>query len=71
MVRTRREGNYTLPKKTQKTNSIEDLMGNEENRYPVPDPNKTMINITNEPSNTHKISLRGNHGRGYEKHNSG
>jgi hypothetical protein len=36
-------------------------VGNEENGYPVPDPNKTMINDTKEPSNTHKINLqRGN-----------
>jgi hypothetical protein len=27
---------------------------NEENGYPVPDPNKIMINITNELSGTHK-----------------
>jgi hypothetical protein len=30
------------------------LVGNEENGYPVPDPNKTMINVTNQPSDTHK-----------------
>jgi hypothetical protein len=29
-------------------------MRNEENGYPVPDPNKTMINITMEPSDTAK-----------------
>jgi hypothetical protein len=29
-------------------------VGNEENGYPVPDPNKTMINVTKELSNTHK-----------------
>jgi hypothetical protein len=29
-------------------------VGNEENEYPVPDPNKTMINVTNEPSDAHK-----------------
>jgi predicted sugar kinase len=27
---------------------------NEENGYPVPDPNKTMTNETNEPSDIHK-----------------
>jgi hypothetical protein len=37
-----------------KNNSIEDFVGNEENEYPVPDPNKTMINVTNELSETHK-----------------
>jgi hypothetical protein len=30
----------------QKHNSIQNLVGNEENGYPVPDPNKTMINVT-------------------------
>jgi hypothetical protein len=59
MGRRRRQGNCTL----QKNNSIEDLVGNEENEYPVPDPNETMINITNEISGTHKkISQTGNHG---------
>jgi hypothetical protein len=29
-------------------------VGNEENGYPVPDPNKTMINVTKEPSDTQK-----------------
>jgi hypothetical protein len=43
----------------QKTNiSIEDSVGNEENKYSVPDPNKTIINITNEVSDTHKNSLK-------------
>jgi hypothetical protein len=28
--------------------------GNEENGYPVPDLNKTLINFTNEPSDIHK-----------------
>jgi hypothetical protein len=27
-------------------------VGNEENGYPVPDLNKTMINVTKEPSDT-------------------
>jgi hypothetical protein len=30
----------------KKKNSIRDSEGNEENGYPVPDPNKTMINVT-------------------------
>jgi hypothetical protein len=34
---------------------MEDLVGNEENEYPVPDPNKTMIN---ELSDAHKKSLK-------------
>jgi hypothetical protein len=53
----RKEGNYT-----QENNSIQVLVGNEENGYPVPDCKKTMINVTNEPSDTHKkIPQRGNH----------
>jgi hypothetical protein len=42
----------------QKNNSIQDSVGNEENGYPVSDPNKTMINVTKETSDAHK---RGNH----------
>jgi hypothetical protein len=42
---------------SKKPNSIEDLLGNEENEYPVPDPNETMINVTTEFSDTHKKSL--------------
>jgi hypothetical protein len=45
----RRDGNHS----PQKNNSIEDSVGNEENEYPVPDLNKTMVNVTKEPSNTH------------------
>jgi hypothetical protein len=46
---------------SSKNDSIQDSVGNEEIGYPVPDPNKTMINDTKEPSNTHKINLqRGN-----------
>jgi hypothetical protein len=50
MGRRRRDGNCT----PQKNKSIEDLVGNEENGYPVPDPNKTMINIIYEHSDAHK-----------------
>jgi hypothetical protein len=32
---------------------MEYFMGNKENGYPVPDLNKTMINVTNEPSDGH------------------
>jgi hypothetical protein len=36
-------------------------VGNE-NEYPVPDPDRTMINITNDLSDAHKkISQRGNY----------
>jgi hypothetical protein len=50
----REDGNYT----PQKKNSIEDLVGNEKNSYPVPDPKKTMKNITKEPSDAHKKTLK-------------
>jgi hypothetical protein len=33
-------------------------VGNEENEFSVPDPNRTMINITNELSDAHKKSLK-------------
>jgi hypothetical protein len=36
----RRDGNH----------SIQNSVGNEENRYSVPDPNKTMINVTKMPT---------------------
>jgi hypothetical protein len=50
----RRDGNHS----PQKNNSIQDSVGNEENGYPVSDPNKTMINVTMEPSNTNKKILK-------------
>jgi hypothetical protein len=59
-MRRRRPGNPN-PQKT--SNSIEDLAGNEENEYPIPDPKRTMINITNELNDSHKkISQRRNYG---------
>jgi hypothetical protein len=48
-------GENPTPHKTN--NSIEDLVENEENEYSVPNPNRTMINITNELSDTHKKNL--------------
>jgi hypothetical protein len=33
-------------------------VGNEENGYSVPDLNKTMINVTKEPSDTHIKTLK-------------
>jgi hypothetical protein len=60
MGRSRRQGNC-IPQKKKK-HSIEDLVGNEENAYSVPNPSKTMINVTNELSETHKKnSQKGNH----------
>jgi hypothetical protein len=37
----------------QKNNSIQNSVGNEENGYPIPDLNKTTINVTKELSNTY------------------
>jgi hypothetical protein len=51
VIRTRRRQEHYIP---QKNNSIEDLGGNE---YSVPDPNKTMLNVTNEPTEVHKKDL--------------
>jgi hypothetical protein len=48
-----RDGNYCPPKKKKKKNSLQDSVGKEENGYPVCELNKTMINVTNEPSDNH------------------
>jgi hypothetical protein len=37
---------------------MEDLVGHEENEYPVPDPNKIIINVTNYPTDAHKKFLK-------------
>jgi hypothetical protein len=43
-------------------------VGNEENGFPVPDPNKTMIKVIKDHSDTHKkIPQRGNLGRNHRK----
>jgi hypothetical protein len=47
-----------LKTKKQTNNSIQDSMGNEENGHPIPDLNKTMINVTKEPSDTHIKTLK-------------
>jgi hypothetical protein len=39
-------------------NLTQNLEGNEENRYPVPDSNKTKVNDTKEPNNVHKNILK-------------
>jgi hypothetical protein len=54
MGRRRKDGNYSL----QKNNSIQDSVGNEENGYPIPDRNKTMINVAEELSDAHKNTLQ-------------
>jgi hypothetical protein len=48
--RRRRDGNHS----PQKYNSIDNSVANEENGYPVPDSNKTVINVTKELSDAHK-----------------
>jgi hypothetical protein len=50
----RRDGNHY----PQKNNLIQVSEGNEKNRYPVPDLNKTKTNDTKEPSNAHKNPLK-------------
>jgi hypothetical protein len=54
MGKRRRDRNHS----PQKNKSIQDSVGNEENGYPVPDLNKIMINVTKEPSDTHKKSSK-------------
>jgi hypothetical protein len=56
MGRRKGDGNHS----PQKNNSIQDSEGNEENKYPIPHPNKTMINNTKEPSDAHKNTQRRN-----------
>jgi hypothetical protein len=50
----RMDGNHS----PQNNNLIQDSEGNEENGHPVPDPNKTKINDTKEPSNACKNTLK-------------
>jgi hypothetical protein len=38
----------------EKSNTIEDLVGNEQNGHSVPNPNKTMTSVIKEPSDSHK-----------------
>jgi hypothetical protein len=52
MGRQKRDGNHSLPK----NKFGQDSEGNEENRYPDPDSNKTKINYTKEPNEAHKTS---------------
>jgi hypothetical protein len=54
MRRQKRDGNHSHCK----NNLIQDSKGNEENGYPVLDPNETMINNTKEPSDAHKNTLK-------------
>jgi hypothetical protein len=41
-----------------KNNLTQDSERNEENRYPVPDSNKTKINYAKEPNEAHKNALK-------------
>jgi hypothetical protein len=50
MGRKKRDGKHSLPKIN--------LEGNEENRYPVLDYNKTKINDAKEPNDAHKNNLK-------------
>jgi hypothetical protein len=47
----------------QTNNSIQNSVENEENGYPVPDINKTTINVIKELSNDHKIPSKKKHGQ--------
>jgi hypothetical protein len=54
MGRRKRDGNHSPPK----IKLMQDSEGNEENRYLVPDSNKTKINDTKEPNEAHKSTLK-------------
>jgi hypothetical protein len=56
MGRRKRMETILLP--TPKKNLTLDSEGNEENRYPVPDSNKTKINDTKEPNDAHEDNLK-------------
>jgi hypothetical protein len=55
MGRWKRDENHSL----HKNKVIQDLEQNEENRYPDSDSNKTKINNTKEPNESHKNTLKG------------
>jgi hypothetical protein len=54
MGRQKRDGNYS----PSKNKLVQDSEGNEENRYPDPDSNKTKINYAKEPNEAHKNILK-------------
>jgi hypothetical protein len=54
MGRRKREGNHY----PQKNKVLQDLERNKENRYSDPDSNKTKINYTKEPNESHKNTLK-------------
>jgi hypothetical protein len=49
MGRRQRDGNHSPPK----NKLLQDSEGNEENRHPDPDSNKTKINYAKEPNEAH------------------
>jgi uncharacterized protein YlxW (UPF0749 family) len=48
------DGNHSSPK----NKLVQDSEGNEENRFPVPDSNKTKIEYPKEPNKAHKNTLK-------------
>jgi hypothetical protein len=54
MGRQKMDGNHSLPK----NKLVQDSEGNEENGYPVTDPNKTKIYYPKEPNEAHKNILK-------------
>jgi hypothetical protein len=54
MGRWKRDGNHSPPK----NKLVKDSKGNEENRYSVPDPNKTKIAYPEEPNKAHNNTLK-------------
>jgi hypothetical protein len=54
MGRQKREGNHSPPQ----NKLVQDSEGNEENRYPVPDPNKTKVDYPKKPNKAHKNILK-------------
>jgi ABC-type Zn uptake system ZnuABC Zn-binding protein ZnuA len=55
MRKRKRQREFHLSKENS---SIEDLVRNEENEYPVPNHKRMMINITNELNDVHKEFLK-------------
>jgi hypothetical protein len=56
MGRQKRDGNHS----PHKNKLIQDSEGNEENRYPVPEPNKTKIDYPKEPKKSTRTPERRN-----------
>jgi len=54
MGRWKKEGNHFSPN----NKLVQEPEGNEENRYPDPDCNKTKINYAKEPNEDHKNALK-------------